>query len=459
MALDTHLRVAIVVGLVLRILPLALWPSGCTRDGCTYTVLAQAIVDGKGFIAAPNGWVWAPGYPVLLALCQKVFLYAEAVKGVQVALFPLSAWAMFRVAARVEGGGAAAPSGTPLVAARWAAWLLALHPTLIYFTGEMWSESVYTTVLIGAVLSLLWARDGRWTRALVPGALVGLCVMFRGVATYMAPIFAVVVVWPAVGESVVASVRARWGHALAVLLAVGLVVAPYAGWASARFGGFLISDATLGQMMWLGNNDFDPITFDYGNGLNVERAYAAHTAEGRGHCDDALPAALWNACEVDAGKAWIRAHPEEFARRIPLRLAQLLNPHTFLTRHVRWGKWSGLPYLLNEALVVWIAAWSALMVVGGTIAVCLRGRGPYGVLSVGIVTYHVLAVACLAGLTRYRVPLEPLWIVWIASVAASPRDALAALRVPWRVIPALVLAAALVPLMLWFLPTGFPGFW
>ena len=32
---------------------------------------------------------------------------------------------------------------------------------------------------------------------------------------------------------------------------------PYSTYASKKFGSFMISDRTLGQMMWLGNNDLN----------------------------------------------------------------------------------------------------------------------------------------------------------------------------------------------------------
>ena len=43
-------------------------------------------------------------------------------------------------------------------------------------------------------------------------------------------------------------------------------MAPYSIYISKKMDAMVISDRTLGQMMWLGNNTFDPITFDYGNG-------------------------------------------------------------------------------------------------------------------------------------------------------------------------------------------------
>lgn len=449
------MRKVIVVGLVLRIVPMLIWPTGCTRDECTYQGLADQILAGNGLVAAPNGWVWAPGYPYLLALCKLIFFHTYGAKAIQVALYPLGAWLMWQITNRSFAPDDLA-NGRP---GKVAAWLFALHPTLAYYTGQIWSEALYTIILLGAVWGLLRSRERSWRAATLPGALIGLCVLFRGVATYMAPIFAVAAVWPRPGEGPVAAFRARWRHACALVLTAVVVVAPYSLHASNKHGGFLISDATLGQMMWLGNNVFEPITFDYGNGLLNHRVYSAHTEGGRPHCDASLPPAEWNACEVDNGKEWIAANPEEFLHRVPLRLAQLLNPHTFLTRHIRWGKWPFLPWIAKEGIIIYVALWSGLVLIGGTIAVWARGRGTYLLLAAGIVGYHVAAIALLAGLSRYRLPLEPLWMVFLAVGIAEPKATLRGLRHPLRALGALVCLAALIPLMLWFLPAGFPGYW
>ena len=72
-----------------------------------------------------------------------------------------------------------------------------------------------------------------------------------------------------------------------------------------------------------------------------------------------------------------------------------------------------------------------------------------------ILLYHCAAIAALAGLSRYRVPLEPLLMVYLAGFIARPRliwEALAAER--WRAILAGLVMLWVIPLTLWFLPAG-----
>ena len=447
------------VGFVLRVLPLILWTSGaCTRDECTYRQMAQDLVNGLG-LTAPEGWLWAPGHPVMMAICLKLTGTVQTVKGVEVAAGVLSIVLMYELGRRLGG----------VKIARASAILYAIHPTLIYFCGTLWSEVFYSTLLLGAVLSFLWARDGRWQRALLPGFLVGICVLFRGVATYMAPVFAIAIAWPdalpvdaaarsarEVVAAVVTSFRQRWLHSVAVFAAIVLTVAPYTIHATAIHGGLVISDATMGQMLWLGDNDFEPLTFDWGNGLLEAKAMDPTQALGRAHCDKDLPSALWNKCETQKGIDWIKAHPSEFVRRIPMRVAQMMNPNSFLTRHVRWDKWPGLPWQIKEGLCAYVILTSLLLILGGTTAAWARARGPYGILSAGIVVYHVAAIAVLAGLTRYRVPLEPLWMIYAAGLLTDPRGTMRQLVArPWRIVGAVVTLILLVPLVAWYLPLGF----
>jgi hypothetical protein len=451
---DPHLWAAVGVGVVLRALPMVLWGwSGddCTRDECIYRIAARPILEGEGLGLAPAGWLPAPGYPYLLAACATIFGAFEAVKWVQLALTPLLLGMIGRITERVADRRAA----------RAAAWILAVHPTFVFFTGTMWTETVYTTLLLGSVLSLLWARDGRPLRAALPGALLGLTVLTRGVATWLAPIFVAALLVPEVLDgprALLAAARLRAAHAGALVLALVLVVAPYSLAASSRWEGTVLSDATLGHVASLGNDDFPPITFDYGIGQLTGRLYARTLAHGRKSCPHRDGPVAYDHCETDRAVAWIRAHPGEFVARVPVRLAQLLNPHSFLTRHVRWGFWPGLPWALKELIVLAQALTTFVIVGGGTLAACARARGPYGVVAVGTVLYHLAVIAALYGLTRFRLPLEPLWVVYVASLLAEPSHVLGVLRgSPVRLACAVVSVPIVVGLMATYAWTGWPG--
>lgn len=439
---DSSLRNAVLVAFVLRLVPMLVWiDKPCVRDECTYVDLAQAILDGEGMVGS-HGWLWAPAYPFLMAIHAAITGYPATIQVTQLAV-ALAAVVMLHSLTREEYGERAA---------KIAAWAYAINPTYVFYTTSLWSESLYSGLLLAALLALRWTRAGGWARGALPGALVGLCVLFRGVATYMLPVFVVGLLWARWRET------AAWKAALACVAACVLTVAPYSAYASARWGEFVVADRTMGQMMWLGNNDFPPITFDTGNGALAKRTFDRITAQGRKPCAKTGNPVEKDDCEAAAGLAWIEAHPDLFVGRMPLRVAQLVNPHSFLTRHLRWGRWGGLPQAVDEVLVGAVVAFSFVTLVGGTVAWFTRARGWYAATSGLIVLYHVAAIAVLAGLTRYRVPLEPLWLVHAAALLAAPRDTWRRL---WdgsaRAVIGVAVTVVLIVLMLWFLPAGWPA--
>lgn len=439
---DLPLRNAMIVAFVLRLVPMLAWiDKPCVRDECTYVDLAESLLGGQGMVGT-HGWLWAPAYPALLAVHQWLFRLPGSVQIGQLFVATACVAMIFRLTEGEYGRRAA------LIAA----WGYALNPTFIFYTSSLWSETFYSGLLIAAMLALRWARDSSgMTRALLPGALLGLCVLFRGVATYMAPVFIAVLLWGRVRQA------AAWKQAVASTLAAVLVVAPYSVYATRKFGDLVISDRTLGQMMYLGNNDFPPMTFDYGNGDLSNRAYERATSAGRAPCAQEGNPVEKDGCEAKAGVEWIKEHPSTFLARVPLRVAQLVTPHSFLTRNLRWGRWRGLPDWMDEALIVTVAGFSFATLVGGTLGWFSRAKGWYAAGSGLILLYHVAAIATLAGLSRYRIPLEPLWLVHAAAFYAEPRAALKVLsNGSIRSIIGVFTVFFLIALMLKFLPAGWP---
>ncbi len=320
--------------------------------------------------------------------------------------------------------------------------------------------------MLAAIWAVLWTR-GRddWRGGVVPGALLGVAILFRGIATYLPPMYALALVWPDEGMAggvagFRASIGRRWKHVLAMFLATILTVSPWSIYASPRQGGFLVSDATVGHVMWLGNNDYPPLTFDYGIGMLTEDLFGKYLRSGRPPCDRTQPPVVSSKCDVEAAVVWAQKNPQEFVRRIPVRLAQLFNPNTFLTRHIRWGYWPGLPWWLKELTVVFIVISSVATQIFGTIAVWARARGPFAVMAILTVLYTVFASAIMYGMSRFRLPLEPLWMVYLAWMIAEPRATIAALRAsPGRMAGAVISTVLLTGLVAWYLPTGFPMFW
>jgi hypothetical protein len=450
---DRSLITAVLVGAFLRVLPLIIWRDwGCARDECTYLRIARKMAHGEGMVPSA-GWLWAPGYPAIMAVHKAIFGHGATIKGLQIFAAAFCTLMVYQLTRRVWTHRG--PDGA-LRAGRVAAWLYALSPPLIFFTMSLWSEVLYGTLLLGLLLVLDKTREAmagtgkRWLKgALIVGAMGGCCVLFRGVATYMLPIFALALLW---GRW---SSKRAWTQVLLMVTAAALTVAPYSAYISKKMDTFIISDRTMGQMMWLGNNDFPPITFDYGNGQLSARAFRRSAKQGRKRCADRRKPMKRDACETAAGFQWIKDHPGEFIARMPMRVAQMVTPHSLLTRHLRWGKWRNMPQAMDEAIVLWGALWSMFVMLGGTLALVARGRGGHGVVTGAILLYHVAAIAALAGLSRYRIPLEPLLMVYAAGLWTDGGEVWRGLvEDRKRLLLAIVVMGWLVPLVMWYLPAG-----
>jgi len=81
-------------------------------------------------------------------------------------------------------------------------------------------------------------------------------------------------------------------------------------------------------------------------------------------------------------------------------------------------------------------------------------------MAVGTVLYTLMTITLLYGMTRFRLPLEPLWIFYVAMVFADfkgTRDIFG--QSTWRSVGLLLTLPPLVALTGWYALTGWPLFW
>ena len=199
-----------------------------------------------------------------------------------------------------------------------------------------------------------------------------------------------------------------------------------------------------------------------GGDLMSEEDYAF--LGGRKECWADLPVAEKNACEIHNGLAFIESDPMLFVKRIWTREAQTFNPSSFFLRNLRLGQYEGLPRWLESALSGWVllahffivvtAALGAATVLGtkdrsrgGGVPVAEGGteRAALQATVWGLTLYHLAASGALIGLSRFRVPLLPLWIPFSALVVCCP---VRSLRRAYGSVGRGVLATALVVLVM-----------
>ena len=99
---------------------------------------------------------------------------------------------------------------------------------------------------------------------------------------------------------------------------------------------------------------------------------------------------------------------------------------------------------------------SYITVLGGIVGAFSKGRGWLMMTTLFIVGYHVAAIGLVAGLSRYRVPLDALFIVWAGVFLADPKGALDQVgEGGWRFWCMTALLLICTPLMTWYLLPGY----
>ncbi len=198
------------------------------------SLLASGALDSDG---APE-LVRTPGYPLLLAVGERLGVLAPVTLALQVALGVLTVWMVARLAREI---------GARARVARLAAALYAVEPLSLSLTGKLLTETLFTAVLVAMLLVLArWARGGRTRLLAAAGALLAAACFVRPVLYYAVPVLAVTVA--AIGWR--RDRRTRCALTGAALF-LGMAGAPLLAWQArnarvAGYGGFsAIADLDL----------------------------------------------------------------------------------------------------------------------------------------------------------------------------------------------------------------------
>jgi 4-amino-4-deoxy-L-arabinose transferase-like glycosyltransferase len=431
-----------VLAVALLVRATALWLSAGAEpilDEQLYSLRAHALLDGRGFLGSYQSWVlhpegrfaelpqypgaWQPpGQTALIAGVMAVSGRSElAVKGVQVVLSVLSVALVYALGcAWFDPRSAFAAGG-----------LAALYPNLIAFSHYLWSETLFIFLLLLALWLLTRRRSPpRPAEALAGGAVLGLAALTRGTALYFPPLLAL---WMALAW------RKEWGRALraaaCAAAAALLVVLPWSARNTLLHGGLVLIETNGPYNLWRGNGSDaftrrgDPRVKHYAppfEGLPIHPAGNRTPRRLVGETKRSLGREKPTDLEIvryAQASAWaaIRADPGAFVARIPLRLVDMWNPTSFLIRHFRFGAYGALPPLL-EATVSAAAIGAYLVVMGLAGVGCWRARARPEAWLVLLLALFLSAVSALSfGLTRFRLPLMPLFMVLAGPVLAGWR--------------------------------------
>ncbi len=393
---------AVVVGLALA-LRLALWwllPRGSLiSDEPEYLAAATWLARGHGFsFYAEWPWLRPPLYLLFLAPFVRLFgLDLTPIRLVQVGLSLLVPLLVYLLGRAALGRRVGLVAG--LIAALWLP--LAVLPHLVL------AENLFLPLLLaafGCLVRFQQERRPRWV--LAGGSLLGLATLARGLTIGFLPLAALWVLLAGRRERP-AGTRATVALRDAVLLitAALLVILPWSGYCSLRYGRPILGDTTGGYNFWLGTQGGQ-----FHNLPEVNRVLLA------------LPdPAARQAYAYEQGFRAIAADPAGFLHTRATELDQLLRINYSADERLVDGFVLGevdVPHLL--ALFLLEDTLYVLLVPLALLGLLLRrGEAGRGLVLLWL-GYSVLMAVAFFAIGRFRLPLLPFLAIYAAALLERP---------------------------------------
>ncbi|MEM9594303.1 MAG: phospholipid carrier-dependent glycosyltransferase [Acidobacteriota bacterium] len=419
----TVLLVAASLGVHLGLFVLDRWPEPRTLvgDEVTYWSRAEALRSGGSASSEPGAGLggdgrdllWPPLYPRFLAAAWGATGGAGRlpVQGLQVALLLAAALLLASFSAHL---GIRRP---------WRPWVAAGifgFPPLAAYAYYFWPEIPHLFFFALALVCLARPPQPRgWMWAAAGGIALGLALLTKSLLTPLVPLLLLALWMDRRGDD--GSSR-RWLRPAAAVLAMAAVVAPTVVANHRTTGRAVIADSGTFNL-WVGlrdtsrRNHVDSIVWP------ELQAYLA-SADTPAERDRLL-------------RHRIAAHVEErgmaavLVGQLGKQYFRLFDKGSYLTDQLPWGPIHtvGQGYLaFPERPGIWLRrlvfiVYGALLVAAamGLAWTIGRGdRGPWGLTGVAFVGLNLLLFLGLHVKTRYRVPIEPFWILWgVAALQAG----------------------------------------
>ena len=393
-------------------------------DEKSYLTLAEGLAAGEGWSSTFR----PPLYGAVLAGVLAAGGSPDALRLIQAVLATLCLLPVYSLAHGIGGRATA----------RIAAGLVAVDPVLNGFSHLLWTETVYLALFLPGLALLVrdphCDRGGRWLGA---GLLLGLASLARAQLLTFAPLL---VLWAWWGRDASRS----WLRG-AALLTLGwcLVVLPWSGRNLLVTGDFFLVDTNGAYNLLVGSDpraqfvDKDDAWSDAWGSLDGE-VYVQAAARAPGETQRRALAL--------AG-ARIAADLPRFVSKSLWEAAHLLTLDDFIARHLRNGWYgSGAPAWLTPAYAVGAALFTALLLLAGGLGLTALPPSPFRRLAALALIHALLVFGLVYSLSRYAVPLRPLFAIaaaWLATHAVTVRAGLGA-RPVRRAAAALLLLALLL---------------
>ena len=424
-------------------------------DEANYVYLAL-VWTRLGVYLDQQRYLWPPGYTWYLGWAMDLFgdrgLFAARV-GQVLASASVGLTTML-LAYRLFGMRTARLAG-----AIWAAYL-----PLAVFAHLLWNETLFLALFLPAIYQLVRVvAEGERLRVVLrlttAGLLFGLVLLLKEAPFYLVPLLALVLLFTAggVGEGL------RRSTLFAGMVALMLI--PWGLRNREVYGRFVPSGASLGENVYNGLNaayrNFDLVPLEIERErrgeppIAVRPWFVAIDPEKQWERADEVLHTIERSDEnTRRGLAFARENPGWLVRSRIKKAADLVTPMSFYTRHLALGHYdtSVLGSSLGRKVT---GVWAVLCSLGvlflglrGWIGNLERGRGG-SVLAVVIA--YTAGTSLLVAMSRFRVPIEPLFIVFTAGALGRVRAPIAGAR------RALLLAAWAVLVFLWWV--NWPEVW
>lgn len=381
-----------------------------SSDAATYDSIAWNLARGLGYMLDgasgpyPTAFV-PPALPYLVSL-----LYRSVGHDVFAAiLLQCAIGAIVPLLLRAVVG---AMAGSP--AARIAAWLAVVHPLLVFFSGHLMTEALFTaSLLLALYASLEWMKTPRPARALGAGVLWGLAALVRPAALPL-PLLVALWAWFPLGLTVDRGDRTR--QLAMLLLGCALTVAPWTIRNAVTFRAFIPVTVGGGRSLLDANN---PIVWDdpaLRGGATSVYHLEPYASMLRGHTEaeqDALSGRL--AREF----AWSRR--EDWAS---VALAKVSRFWRLTAEAGTTGAWAreGSPVAALLARFDPLLLWSLLTLPLAALGAGFALAGPkrlFQSLPLILIAFATLAAIVYWGALRMRAPVEPLVLAYAGIGAAE----------------------------------------
>lgn len=233
-------------------------------DAAAYAAIARNVDEGNGFTVGADATQpssdYSPGLPLFVAGLYKLTggVHERLARVVLALIGTLAILFTYLLARRLGvvvlrnpvGDKGRQPPAVAVAVALIAALVVAIYPATIEYTGMLMTEPLAATLLVGAILGLLWAGDGEdWWRWAVPGLTLGALALVRPEYLAIGLLLALLVFLRQLR-------RSDWKRALlagvVVALGIVIVVAPWTIRNAIALDRFVAVSTGGGQVLYAG---------------------------------------------------------------------------------------------------------------------------------------------------------------------------------------------------------------